>query len=227
MSGFERVTIGVLGGLAALLSKFLAQDYVYVVSNFTKLTDDQITSYVIGYSFLTPILLFLGGLVAGLSDETRKYKLLALGIAAPAIITTWAGGEKMGGISQAALTPVGSAYAQYVGPPEKEQQENKSVLGEVKDGIAIFFGFGREIKKYWVVVGSFKERTEAQKLADRINSESADLNAFVGLRGKEYWPVIVGQLSPRHEALRIKEMALKLRSVTEAFLSRDRPTRYE
>src|SRR5215210_3442260 len=90
----EKIVLGALGGLAAVLTKFLGQDYANIVEHASNLTDAQIESYKVGYIILTPILMFLGALVAWASDERKRFKLIALAIAAPALITTWAGGTK-------------------------------------------------------------------------------------------------------------------------------------
>src|SRR5574341_507180 len=94
MTTIEKVAIGALGGLAAVCVKFLGQDYHYVVTQASNLARDRVNDLIIGYSVLTPILVFLGGLLTWASDETKRLKLLAIAVSAPALITTWAGGSK-------------------------------------------------------------------------------------------------------------------------------------
>jgi len=219
MRGYERAIIGGLGGLAAVCVKFLGQDYYIVAKQAANLTGSQITSYIIGYSILTPILIFLGSLLSWVSDEKNRLKLLAIGVAAPALITTWAGGIKTD--SQIALNSIviDSAYAAEVDSQTTSQE--RSFGSKIVDGVKIFFGVGKEIERYWVIVGSFKDRKEAQEYADLINQKRDDLNAFVGIKvpPNQYYPVIVGHYAPLSEAKVVKEKALKLDIIKDAYLS--------
>ena len=219
MKGYERAIIGGLGGLAAVCVKFLGQDYNLVVKQAANLTENQITSYIIGYIILTPILIFLGSLLSWVSDEKNKLKLLALGVAAPALITTWAGGVKTD--SQIALNSImnNAAYAAEVRSQSSPQQINFG--SKIVDGVKIFFGVGKEIKRYWVVVGSYQDRKKAQEYADLINQKSKDLNAIVGFKvpPNPYYPVIVGHYATLSEAKLIKEKALKLDMIKDVYLS--------
>lgn len=209
-----RVAIGVLGGISAVVVKFLGQDYNLVTEQYRLLTSDMIMDLAIAYIILTPLLMFLGGVLAWVSRDANPRQLLAIGVAAPAIITTFAGGTKGGEFEAALLAPVTAAHAQA---PVEERE--RTVLDRIEKGVGYFFGYGREVKNYWVVVGSFPDRDQAQKKADEINRESSDLSAFVGFQSKQgIWPVIVGY-GTYGEAKTIKEKALNLDSVDDAFLS--------
>lgn len=228
MSNLERIIIGALGGLSAVLVKFLGQDYANVVANAANLTADQIFCYKIGYGLLTPILMFLGSFVAWTSDETKRLKLVALAVAAPALITTWAGGSKPG-IQEASIDLfTTSAYAQHgeVKPILETQTEpsktsQRSALEVIRGGIGSFFGYGNEPKKYWVIVGSYKDRDAAKQFANKINDENKELNAWIGMKvpPNEYYPVIIGGYNYLNEAKILKEKALQSDTINEAYLS--------
>ncbi|HKK04560.1 MAG TPA: SPOR domain-containing protein [Gammaproteobacteria bacterium] len=228
MTNMERIVIGALGGLAAVMVKFLGQDYATVVAQAANLTAEQITAYKVGYGLLTPILMFLGGFVAWTSEERKRLKLVALAVAAPALITTWSGGTKPDYMASTDFL-IAPAYAQPSGgqalpaptTTRPAAPEDKSVLDQIKQGVGVFFGYGKEPKRYWVIVGSFNKRHDAQRFADRINGEDRSLNAWVGVRvpPNDFYPVIVGGYSTLSQAKALKERALATDAVTEAYLS--------
>jgi hypothetical protein len=227
MNGLEKAVLGALGGFSAVVVKFLGQDYQTVVNNLSNLTADQILNYQIAYGLLTPLLMFLGGFMAWISDETKRMKVVALAIAAPAMVTTWAGGQK--GDLQASLPmPVSSAYAQAVDPAKAGIPVEKpstvtqqSTLERIQSGVGVFFGYGKEPKKYWVIVGSYKDRSQAEQFAGKINAEDPSLNAWIGAKvpPNDYWPVIVGTYSYLSEAKSLQQRALATQSITDAYLS--------
>lgn len=224
MGTLEKIFIGALGGFSAVLVKFLGQDFDNVVSNAANFTSEQLLSYQIGYGILTPILMFLGAFVAWVSDEEKRIKIVALAIAAPAMVTTWSGGAKSGfsGASLNLFFP--AAYAEDIGTQTgyiKLEATQKGTFEKIKDGIGTFFGYDKQPDKYWVIVGSYQDRQEAQNFADAINTEDDSLNAYVGFKGStnEYYPVIVGQYSLLSEAKVLKEKALKTDLIEDAYLS--------
>ena len=219
MRSYERAIIGALGGLAAVCVKFLGQDYYTVIKQAVDLTSDQITAFMIGYLILTPILVFLGSLLSWVSDEGNRLKLLAIGVAAPALITTWAGGIKTDSQIDLVSLKVDSAYASD--NISQDASGRKSFGTKIADGVKIFFGVGKEVKRYWVIVGSYKDRKKAKAFADLINQKKDKLDAFVGPRipPNQYYPVIVGRYAPLSEARLIQAEALKLDIIKEAYLS--------
>ena len=227
MTNIEKISIGALGGLSAVLVKFLGQDYANLVSQAANLTAEQILCYKIGYGILTPILMFLGAFVAWISDETKRLKLAAIAIAAPAMITTWSGGSQPDQFVSVNFFN-SAAYAQsskseiiankFVKPDE---EPTKTTLEKIKDGVGVFFGYGKEPKRYWVIVGSYKNRDSAQKFAYKINAEDSTLNAWVGAKipPNEYYPVIVGGYNFLNEAKMIREKALSTQTIKDAYMS--------
>lgn len=227
MSLLKKTVIGALGGLAAVCVKFLGQDYLFVVDNAANLDPDTITSMVVGYGILTPILMFLGGLCGALCDETSPLKVLAIGIAAPAMITTYAGGTKTEEDSKTDLNSfnlkiIGTAFAEE--EPSSTVIKEKTVIDKVTDGVKFFFGYGKKIKQYWVIVGSYTDEKEAEKFANLINQKDKSLKAFVGLKipPNKYYPVIVGGYSgylPYSTAEQLRQKALELDIINDAYLS--------
>lgn len=227
MSNIEKVILGALGGLSAVFVKFLGQDYANVVACAANLRADQILAYKVGYGLLTPILMFLGAFVAWLSDEQKRIKVVALAVAAPAIITTWSGGNKADSLALNDLF-VYSAYAQAddcakgkISPVDPDVTSKKSTWQQIESGIRVFFGYGKEPQKYLVIVGSYKERNAAQQFADKINAEDKTLNAWVGLKlpGNDYYPVILGDYAYLSDAKELRLKALATKSIKDAYLS--------
>jgi hypothetical protein len=227
MSNIEKIIIGAIGGLSAVLVKFLGQDYATIVAHAADLTEAQKLSYWIGYGLLTPILMFLGALVAWASEEEKRLKLVALAIAAPALITTWAGGNKSD-VRASADMFISSAYGQTleaVSSPETNAEpgvaNEKSPLDKIRDGVGVFFGYGNEPKRYWVIVGSYPDHDAAQEFADKINRSDSSLHAWVGITSanNKYIPVIVGNYSLLSEARVLREKALKNPHIKDAYLS--------
>ncbi len=93
MEWWQKALIGALGGLCAMMAKFLGGDInhfvVYLSGSATLLSEKA----VIGYLLMTPVLMFLGAVVAGFSDQEKKLALLMISLSAPALITSWAGGS--------------------------------------------------------------------------------------------------------------------------------------
>lgn len=228
MSRVEQACLGALGGLSAVLVKFLGQDYAIVVKSAANLTADQVLNFQIAYGVLTPILVFLGGFVAWISDEKNRTKIVALAISAPAMITTWAGGEKGGPPPGPSAFLVSSAYAQTVDPAKTgikvakpDTVTEQSAWERVQSGVGVFFGYNKEPSKYWVIVGSYKDRNAAQQFADKINAEDATLNAWIGVKvpPNNYYPVIVGTYSYLSEAKELQKRALATQTIKDAYLS--------
>jgi hypothetical protein len=80
-------------------------------------------------------------------------------------------------------------------------------------------------QRYWVIIASYTDESDAKAHADRVNDENPDLKAFVGKRqpNNAYYPVIVGNYVGREEADALVMEALRLRSIqdygTDPYLS--------
>lgn len=211
ISGWGRCAIGAIGGVAAVATKYLGQDHAY----FLRLLDLEqyikINNLWLGYYIMTPLLMFLGAVVAWAVDENNRLKLLAIAVAAPALITTWAGGATSS--SKFAFELIGIAHAQ--------PSPTNNVSVSVGESLKLWFGIGRDDQKYRVVAGSFKSPEEASILASKINAESPGLNAYVGQRapGNPYYAVVVSGYLPYSEAKIVQEKVMKLNAVPDAYLS--------
>jgi hypothetical protein len=229
MSNAEKALLGALGGFSAVLVKFLGQDYADIVAHASNLTADQLLAYKIGYGILTPILMFLGAFIAWISDEQKRAKIVALAVAAPALITTWSGGSQNVESTIAfhgLLVP--SVYAQSRDAAKENIKvetpdviTEKSTLQQIQNGIGVFFGYGKQPPKYWVIVGSYKDREAAQQFANKVNAEDKTLNAWIGLKipPNDYYPVIVGDYSSLSEARELRRKALAIKFIKEAYFS--------
>ena len=232
MTIFEKVFLGVAAGLVSVLSKFMAHDYDNIARNFANLTADQVLNYQVGYGILTPILMIMGGFVAWVSDEPNRIKLVALAISAPALITTWAGGEKRAAVAVTDIF-VASAYAQQAGAPavrpdssmparfDPTQTRDIGTLDRVRQGVGTFFGYGKEPPLYRVVVGSFASVDNARRYADEINRQNpgAPLASVAPPRpGNPNYAVVLGDSALHSKALEIQQLAVS-RGLSDAWLS--------
>jgi hypothetical protein len=227
MSNIEKAVLGALGGLSAVLVKFLGQDYANVVAYAANLTADQLLAYKVGYGLLTPILMFLGAFVAWLCDEKKRIKVVALAVAAPAMITTWSGGQKADTLAfndmfvSTSYAQVADSVKEKISPVNPDAITKKSTWQQIQSGVGAFFGYGKEPQRYWVIVGSYKDKDAAQQFADKINAEDRTLNAWVGLKlpGNDYHPVIVGDYVFLSDAKELKRRALATKSIKDAYFS--------
>jgi hypothetical protein len=201
-----------LGGLAAVASKYLGQDHAY----FLRLLDlgDQvkIANLLFGYEIMAPFLIFLGGLVGWASYENHRIKLLAIAVAAPALITTWAGGATTA--TKFALDVISPALAQGT---STDVQGGPSAI----EGIKLFFGIGKDEERYRVVAGTFKDQSLAQAKAEAIRKFQPAWNAHVlqPKVGADQWAVVVGGYLPYPEAKRLKASILGAKLTDDAFLT--------
>jgi hypothetical protein len=139
-SSLQRILIGMLGGVAALCTKFLAHDYSVLANYLSENRYVDALNLGIGYAILGPILVFLGGLLAWVNEgESNRMKLLAIGVAAPALITTAAG---TGGAE-------GSNRTAFLAPFD-ELAISSAHAGSLDDGrFQIAQGIGQGIKSFF------------------------------------------------------------------------------
>ncbi|MCF6337088.1 MAG: SPOR domain-containing protein [Gammaproteobacteria bacterium] len=226
---WEKVIIGALGGLSAVCVKFLGQDYALLVEQGANLSADQWFAFKVGYFILTPILIFLGAVLAWVSDEPSRIKLLAIAIAAPAMITTWSGGIKTSDtVSVAGFSFISSAHAGE--QSENSEDDELKVVDPMKrtamnwwgagvSGIKMFFGYGKEIKSYYVVAGSFKDKSSALKHAQAINNRGSIYRAHVGSKARNgFYPVLLGEAVTFSSANRLKKTIVGQRIIHDAYL---------
>ena len=207
----QRVFFGALGGICAVVLKLVSQDKGLIGHYLVTFGSDESNQFFAAYAFLTVAMVFLGGVVGLCFAETNRGKMLMLGISAPALLGTYAGGEKVLTTAQppavgnpTTIGPAGlldgfglvaPAYAQGAAGSERDQAKNSFQIG-----IGAFPGMSADIRPtatvlpdivpapgagdqhYWVVVGSHLDAAEAKAQAEAINAEAPDLGAFVGLQ---------------------------------------------
>jgi len=224
---WEKVIIGALGGLSAVCVKFLGQDYVLLVEQGVNLSADQWFVLKVGYFILTPILIFLGAVLAWVSDEQSRVKLFAIAIAAPAMVTTWSGGIKTSDTaSVASFSIISSAHADEQNKNDDElkiidpmQRSAMSWWGAGVSGIKMFFGYGKEIKSYYVIAGSFKDKNSALKHAQAINNRDSIYRAHVGSKARNgFYPVLLGEAATFSSANTLKKTIVGQRIIHDAYL---------
>ena len=113
MSALQRFAIGGLGGLLPLVVSFLSFDPSTVITHLATLT----LGIYVGYFIKTIVLFVLGGTLAALSDSATPWTLVQLGIAAPALITSYINGAGVSGPVEgsthatSSIAIISSAYA--------------------------------------------------------------------------------------------------------------------
>lgn len=160
--GWSRAAVGALGGLSAVIVKYITQDNATVVSFISQYSADPTAipfngflPYIVTYAIYTPALLFLGGVIGWVSGEKIAVKLFALGVSAPALITTWSPASPP---AQTQLAATGAS----------------SVLVTEAYAASIAQPFG-----YVVQAGAFAGPDPAKKLEENINARNGALRAFV------------------------------------------------
>ena len=225
-----RVAVGGLGGIAATCVKYLSQHHEKVSSLIENDQWPKAYAILFGLAIFAAVLFFLGGLIGWASKESHSLKLLALGISAPALVTTWASARPdqiaAGQADKIAYelhsTVVQTAQASETNIPKFILSTAENSYGlTILDGLNDVLGRDAISPNYWVVVGSFLELENAVEHAKRINSEAPDMKAFVGKRkpGNKFYPVIVGKFTNREGAEALLAKAQKLKAVTKVYLS--------
>ncbi len=210
-SNSERVLVGALGGLCAVLVKYISQDHGAVasfISTHTKagLPLSSIIDIVGGYFILAPLIIILGGIIGWVSAENQKIKLFALGVSAPALVTTFSSGSS---VKLSFLEPA-SAYAQVA-------QD-----GSIVTGLNSFFG-GID-KPYAIYVGSFATQAKIDRIVNAINEQTKSLRAITvditDSNGNKLKRIFIVQLFGLKEALDVRDKLLQSKLVDEATITR-------
>jgi hypothetical protein len=210
MTNIERAIIGALGGLSAVLVRYLSQDHAVIMQALDAgIPFTKTAKLVFDYSIVTPITVVLGGIIGWIVEESNKMKVFAMAVSAPALITTWAGASSSHKSAdlQDLLQPA-RAFAQQI----EDKRPN------VSDAFATF-STDRD-HTYAVHVGSFTVKDNADQLLARINTQSKTLRGFTGEyrdpQGQLFHRVFVIQLLTLRDALALREALLKSRAVTYA-----------
>ncbi len=189
MNPWTRACIGALGGFAAWLSKLLALDAATLNQFVEQQLWLQAADLKVSVFIILPVLVFLGAVIAWLTEESLRIKLFAIGVSAPAIIAPWTAKSTMNDI--ALLESIALVQPAYAQTKDARQQG-------VVDGLKVLLGITEipdpKEERYWVIVGAFSDLDQAYLLANEINRAHPDLAAFVGSRmpGNPLFPVIVG-----------------------------------
>jgi hypothetical protein len=207
---------GAAGGAVAGLGQFIGTTLPDTLSSLfageLALSMIQFASFLIG----TTMMAIAGAVVAFfLQSKTQsRWALFLAGAAATSIGTTALPGlAKL--VKRVDLAPITVAHAEE--QPTCDWQ-TKISLGR---GLKEFFGL--DFANYRVVVGSFKNHSDAVALAKKINDKDRSFGAFVDEKApcNEFYPVIVGPRSTTLEdAKRIQEKAFGLDFIPGAFVSR-------
>jgi hypothetical protein len=146
-------------------------------------------------------------------------KLLWIGIAGPALVTTWLGGATASGINQ----PDGK-HSWLPSLTTSAWAEDASAQGKDDSfwrGAKIVFGVGKDESRYRVIVGSYKSKAEATSMLEKAKKVAPDLNVFIGepQPNNEYFPVVASGYLPYPAAKKIKDDVSEALSVKDVYLS--------
>lgn len=168
---------------------------------------------VLAYEIMVPALMFLGALIAWASYENHRMKLLAIAVAAPALITTWAGGA-----TAATKFAFGIVDTAVAGDETGTATDNQVSVG---NALKLFFGIGKDEERYRVVVGSFKDKSDAAIFADKIRKTNPGVEVYVSERRgeNEFFPVIVGGYASYPEASNLRSKIRDATGIRDVFLS--------
>lgn len=204
----QRVLVGAIGGLMAVIAKYLGQDHAEFINAIVGSNIDIIKETLVGFGIFTPLLMFLGAGLAWVSeDEHNRRKLLAIGVAAPALITTWIGGDFNIGTEdkdsrRAALEQVAphvrAIPAAFVPVSETwpDVERESLLLRGIKRFLNIYDA------RYWVIIASFTDRDDAVAFADRVRGYPPTRQVYVGIIGpwSSYFPVFAAPGETREAA---------------------------
>jgi SPOR domain len=231
MNGMQRCMIGSMGGLAAMLTKYLSQHHDKIANLIENGQSDKAYAIIAGLGIVSAILMFLGGLIGWASREDIPLKLVTLGVSAPALVTTWAVTNQP---AREVLPPQSDQSSIFLDTPAQGIFISSAHAADLRlsfappilaasvfDGVKEVLGIDRIEPRYWVIVASKTSRNGAQAVADKINREDPSMRAFVGKRqpNNSYFPVIVGDFNETSAAEYLKQRALNLNSINEAYLS--------
>jgi hypothetical protein len=216
----ERALWGIVGGVIAVGSKYLAQDHYWLRVFLDTREYDHIYGLAVSYLVMLVILCLIGAALTIASGENKRMNLLAIAVAAPAIVTTWLGGDRADTFTSRKkisewTTPVTVAQA------ADTERFNWGSSSGFWEGFKIPFGIGKDKQRYRVIAGSYKNPVEAARKAEQITRMAPELEAFVGERqpNNEYYPVVIDGYQLYPDASALKDRVNKLLSIDDAYLS--------
>jgi hypothetical protein len=207
---------GGAGGAVAGLGQFVGTTLPDTLSNLFagefSLAMIPLVSFLIGTAMMA-----LAGAVVAFFLQSRTQSRWALFLAGAAAIsigtTALPGFARL--VKRVDLAPITVAYA--------EEQSICDWQTNISLGRGLKQFFGLDFANYRVVVGSFKNRSDAIALANKINDKDRSFGAFVDEKApcNEFYPVIVGPRSTTLEqAKKVQDKVLNLDFIPGAFVSR-------
>lgn len=225
LSNGWRALWGAYGSLLAVLVKFHGQDIAKVQLHLDTHSYERLTNLGIAYALLLAVSIPVGAIIAAAFRENNRGKILIMAIAAPALVTTWAGGERSSSASSAHGSSffIGSAFAADQTPTNAESGIS------IKDGLRQFFGYSNDdSSRYYVIAGPYKNENEATLTAKRLMQRRPSLPVFLGDIDAKTGAasIIIGQ-SQRYPAARTLMDSVKafpeLKGVDDIYLTSKPP----
>jgi hypothetical protein len=220
----EAMIWGAVAGAATVLAEMLTLDPASLFSDFNWAT-------FFGYCVKIVGLMILGAVVVRVNNETNTQKAFQLGIMAPALIVGIQSGanlnsteaklydvrsqlqqiQQQGSTEGANVSPsinrrmfqiVSSAYAQEVIP--KGEHREVSFLTRFWYGLT-----GNEAEGWFVIAGSHKQRSDAEKQAARLANQGWSVKIGESYAWGGYYSVLIGSYLSKEKAIAIRDYAIK------------------
>lgn len=228
----ERTAIGIMGGLAAAASKVIGLDAQIAAALLDSKMFGSAHDLKVMILIHTPILMALGGMLAYMIEENVRIKIFAIGVSAPALITPW--------LSSPVVKPLEDLRAEsgwFELAPTAWANDHAGATTPTSgrlEGLEYLLKFNTNddpSRRYWVIVGSHTDISEANKQVAAIKAVAPELQPFVGLRkeNNRFYPVIIGGTRaylPLKQARDLQKLATSLGDLAPsgAYLS-DYPNR--
>lgn len=213
MKTYQKIMLGGLGALMPVIMNLLVVDLHILFLNLTLVA-------LLAYFTRVVILFFLGGLVAFLhKDENSPFKLLQLGVAAPALITGLLNGAQVELPKVPLPAEANPSASTYFVPPVYAQPTRgtevktfslpKETLGEqVQRGL-----IGSVPTRVWfVIVGSYSSQENAERSVKQIEREFGPKGfkpvVYAPYGGNPYWAVVIGSNLSSQEAQQLQQRAI-------------------
>lgn len=217
MSATKKILFGGLGALTPVIINLLVVDFSTVLSN-------QTMGVLVGYVVRVLVLFYLGGLVAWLhTDEVSPLKLFQLGIAAPALLTTYMNAQNTIPAKGLPERPIAGIMELLV--PSAHAQEKDKPANMPKSGFLDEFWYGLtgaqknapvkqlpqvddSTRKYFVVVGTRVNYDAAKVDAEAINKSKPGFKAEPYRAMNGLYGIGIGFDLTRNQALELRSKAL-------------------
>lgn len=215
MSNKERFLLGGAGGIAPVVVGLIVVDLQILLVNLTIVA-------VIAYMIRVTALFLLGGFMAWIhKKESEPWKLVQLGIAAPAVAVAILNGSNVPvpevpaeKTSSASSFLVSSSYAQDQASAKVFTYPRESTLQQLKRGL--WGATPRNV--YFVVADAFPTMAEAERHARELQARGVTSEVYAPFGSNPNYSVVVGSHLALEEARLLRETVVSNRVANNAYV---------